>query len=223
VLPEPPRRRGGFVARVREDTWVVSLHTRFESVLPRTYDDMAAFADSIEVPEVAAFLRRATLDGEIRSFRKPEAFWRRYDKVKEFPEGLLVLGDATSTFNPIFGQGMSVAALQACALDDVLAARSAAGRGFDGISSEFFPPAMVISRAAWSSSTVVDSAYEEVTGDVNPNAAQNVKVMRGLRKLIVDDAKLHADMVAVGQMTAPGDRLMTPELLARALAAADSS
>ena len=80
MLPEPPTKRGGFVARVHEDTWIVSLHTRFEKELPKSYQEMLAFAESIEVPDVADFLRRATLEGEIRSFRKAEAVWRRFDK-----------------------------------------------------------------------------------------------------------------------------------------------
>ena len=223
VLPEPPTKRGGFVARVHEDTWIVSLHTRFERELPRSHQEMLAFAETIEVPDVAAFLRHATLQGEVRGLRKGEAVWRRFDRTERFPDGLLVLGDAIASFNPIFGQGMSVATLQACVLDDVLTERSARGAGLDGISRDYFPAAMAITRAAWGSSTAVDSAYEEVTGDRNPNAAQNTKVMRGLRKLIADDPKLHADMVAVGQMTTPGDRLMTPELIARALAAAEST
>ena len=139
------------MARVKDDTWIVSLHTRFEKDLPRNYDEMVAFAATMEVPEVADFLRRAVLDGEIRSYRKGEAFRRRFEKATRFPEGLLVLGDAMASFNPIFGQGMSVVSLQACVLADLLAARSAAGAGLEGLSSEFFPQAAVISRAAWSS------------------------------------------------------------------------
>jgi 2-polyprenyl-6-methoxyphenol hydroxylase-like FAD-dependent oxidoreductase len=232
VLPEPPAKRGAFVARLMDDRWIVSLHTRFESDLPKTYQEMVAFAETIEVPDIAAFLARAALDGErgergengeIRSYRKGEAVWRRYDKAERFPEGLLVLGDAMASFNPIFGQGMSVASLQACALDDVLTARAANNAGLQGISKEFFPLAATIARAAWNSSTAVDSAYQEVTGDRNPNAALTTKVMIGLRRLIVDDPQLHADMIAVGQMTASGDRLLTPERLARALAAAESA
>jgi 2-polyprenyl-6-methoxyphenol hydroxylase-like FAD-dependent oxidoreductase len=222
VTPEAPAKRGAFMGRVKDDTWIVSLHTRFEKDLPKTYDEMVAFAATLEVPDVADFLRRAVLEGEIHSYRKGEAYWRRFEKATRFPEGLLVLGDAMASFNPIFGQGMSVASLQACVLADLLAARCAAGAGLEGLSTEFFPKAAVISRTAWSSSTAVDSAYEEVTGDLNPNAAQNTKVMRGLRRLLIDDPKLHADMVAVGQMTTPGDRFMTPELLERALAAADA-
>ena len=222
VLPEPPAKRGGFVAMLQDGAWIVSLHTRFEKELPKTYDEMLAFAETIEAPDVADFLGRATPESEIRSFRKGEAIWRRFDKLTRFPDGLLVLGDAMASFNPIFGQGMSVAWLEAGALDDVLAARSASGSGLDGISGEFFPAAMTVSRAAWNSSTLVDSAYDEVTGDRNPNAARNIHLMKGFRRLLHDDPQLHADMIAVGQMTATGDALFTPDRMARAMAAAET-
>ncbi|MFN0025607.1 MAG: FAD-dependent oxidoreductase [Acidimicrobiales bacterium] len=221
VLPEPPITRGGFVALVEDGLWMVSLHTRFERDLPRTHDEMVAFAETLEVPDVADFLRRATPQGDIRSFRKSEAVWRRFDKAARVPEGLLVLGDAMASFNPIFGQGMSVAWQEAVALDGLLADRSARNAGLHGLSAEFFPAAMPISRAAWSSSTLVDSAYEEVTGDRSPNVAQSLQLMKGVRRLLEDDPQLHADLVAVGQMTAAGDMLFTPERVARALAALD--
>jgi len=221
ITPEPPAKRGGFVARLHDETWIVSLHTRFEQPLPKNYDEMLAFAETFEVADVAAFLRQASLLGEVRTFRKTQAVWRRFDRAERFPEGLLISGDAIASFNPIFGQGMSVAALQACALDDVLTERLSNGSGLGGIAKDYFPLAAMISGAAWGSSTAVDSAYEEVTGDRNPKAAQNIKVMRGLRRLIIDDPKLHADVFAVGGLMKPGAQVMTPEVIARAIAAAE--
>ncbi len=220
VNPTPPRKRGGIVISNEDGAYLVSLHTRFEKQLPTSLAEMIAFARDIEQPDVVDFLEHATIKSRVRSYRKPHATWRRFDKLDRFPQRLLALGDATASFNPIFAQGMSVACMQACALDDVLQARSAAGNGLDSVAREFFPPAMLISRDAWNSSTAVDAAYEEVTGDVRPRTEQAILFTRAIRQLIVDDADLYADFVGVGQMTTSLSQLTRPDRMERIMAAA---
>lgn len=222
ALPRPPHKRGAFVWQIEAGQWLVSLHSRFEKQLPESGDEMLAFASTIEVPDVADFLKQATVAGPIRTYRKPHATWRRFDKCEQFPNGLLALGDAIASFNPVYGQGMSVAWLQASALRDILQRRAGEVAGLDGLAAEYFPAAMNFSREAWNASTLVDAAYEEVTGDTLPGAEQSLVFLRAIRTLLEDDPALHADYMGIGQMTTPATALRTPERMARIMSAAAS-
>jgi 2-polyprenyl-6-methoxyphenol hydroxylase-like FAD-dependent oxidoreductase len=107
VLPSPPNKRGAFVSLIEHGKWLVSLHTRFEKKLPATQKEMIEFASEIETPHTADFLKEAKVLTPIRSYRKLEATWRRFDREANFPDGFLLVGDSVASFNPIFGQGMS--------------------------------------------------------------------------------------------------------------------
>jgi 2-polyprenyl-6-methoxyphenol hydroxylase-like FAD-dependent oxidoreductase len=71
-------------------------------------------------PQVIAALRASEPLGEVSAQHYPASVWRRYDKLNRFPKGFLVIGDAVCRFNPVYGQGMTSAALQAAALHDCL-------------------------------------------------------------------------------------------------------
>ena len=74
---------------------------------------MCALADTILPAHVAAALRQSQPIGEVAFHKYPTSRWRRYDKLDRFPVGIVPFGDAVVSFNPTFGQGMTMTSLQA--------------------------------------------------------------------------------------------------------------
>ncbi|MGC5263948.1 FAD-dependent oxidoreductase [Streptomyces cyaneofuscatus] len=100
------------------------------------------------------------MDGEPTTFYVRDSQRRRFTSLPRFPGGLVVIGDALASVNPIYGQGMSMATLQAAALARHLASPTPAHRP----ASRYFRRAAAIVNAAWQVSTTADLAQPHVTG-----------------------------------------------------------
>jgi 2-polyprenyl-6-methoxyphenol hydroxylase-like FAD-dependent oxidoreductase len=88
---------------------------------PHTFPEMCALADEILPAHVSTALRAGEPIGEVSFHRYPVSRWRRYDKLSRFPAGIVPFGDAVVSFNPTFGQGMTMSSIQAANLRTVLA------------------------------------------------------------------------------------------------------
>jgi 2-polyprenyl-6-methoxyphenol hydroxylase-like FAD-dependent oxidoreductase len=88
---------------------------------PHDFSGMCDLADEIVPPHVAAALRLGEPVGDVAFHKYPTSRWRRYDKLDRFPAGIIPFGDAVVSFNPTYGQGMTMTSLQAGHLRRVLA------------------------------------------------------------------------------------------------------
>ena len=206
----PGRPHGLGMLHSENDTW---MFTVFGIAGHEPDPDLSTMCEVVEdyaPAHLLAAIRAAEPLGEPTRHRQPSSQWRRYDKMRGFPEGLLVIGDAICSFNPIYGQGMTVAALEALALRDCLSC------GTMDLARRFFRAAAVPIRQAWELSANPDLSLPEIDG--------TPPLLTRLLNVYVDRVLTAAeyDPVAVNQffrVTAlidPATRLLRPSMIWRA-------
>jgi 2-polyprenyl-6-methoxyphenol hydroxylase-like FAD-dependent oxidoreductase len=114
---QPPRHtRSGIIAPVDGDRWTVSLIGRLGDHPPTDEDGFLDFAVGLRSPLLREVLQDAVPLTPIRGFKISSAYRRRFDQMARWPDGFVVAGDAVCTLNPVYAQGMSVAAIGALGL-----------------------------------------------------------------------------------------------------------
>ena len=159
IIPSaPPDRRGAAMLALEGDRWMVTLFGLLGDHPPTDAEGYLNFARSLPAPDVFNAIRDAEALSDPLPFKYPSSRRRRYERLEQFPEGYLAFGDAICSFNPIYGQGMSVAALQARALASSLEA------GLDGLAKRFFTAAAKVVDNPWLMAVGGDLRYEGVDG-----------------------------------------------------------
>ena len=130
----------------------------------------------------------------------------------------MVLGDAISSFNPVYGQGMSSAALQANALRELLTQRADGEHALDGLAPAFFTKAAEVIFTPWTLAAGSDFAYPQTTGERPANAAEGARYFTALEALAVEDLEVSKIIVKVFQLAQPLSALFNEPLLSRVLA-----
>jgi 2-polyprenyl-6-methoxyphenol hydroxylase-like FAD-dependent oxidoreductase len=206
----PGRPRGVGMLHCENDTWVFTVMGIAGNEPPCDFAGMCEFVADCAPPHLLAAIKSGEPVGVPARHRMPTSQWRRYDKMHRFPEGLLVIGDAICSFNPIYGQGMTVAALEALALRDCLAG------GTKDLAQRFFRAAAVPIRQAWQLSTTADLSLPEIEG-TPPLAARllNRYVDRVLTASEYDTVAFD-QFTRVTSLIDPATRLLRPAVMWRA-------
>lgn len=209
----PPNRRSGVVLAQENDRWIVTLVGYLGEAAEPTHAGMREYARGLPTRAIYRLLREAEPLSEPTCMRFPFSQRRRYELLAEFPEGLLAIGDTLCSFNPSFGQGMSVAALEALILQDCLA------RGGDRIWQRMFRESAKVIDTPWTIAVGADLGFPEVEGKRTAVGGAIGRYVSALRRGAVRDGQLALAFLRVAQLIDPPAALLAPRLMLRTLRA----
>jgi 2-polyprenyl-6-methoxyphenol hydroxylase-like FAD-dependent oxidoreductase len=220
VLPQPPHnRRGAFILPAEGGRWVVTLAGRYGDKPPDDEAGFFAYVKNLRTPTAHNALRSAKRQTGFSRYGLKASRRRHFESVTNFPHGLLPFGDTICRFNPIYGQGMSVAAKEACLLRDLLAGASSEGQGINGLAATFLNEAQKIIETPWSSSAIPDYGDPLTEGPRPPDLEKSLKFGAALFKAAAADPAVHKVMSEVQHLLRPGSAYQNPEIADRIKAA----
>lgn len=210
----PDRKRGGVVLPMEGNRWHVTLFGMAKDYPPTDEAGFMAFAQSLASPRVAEVLRQARPQSSIAGYRRAENRLYLYDQLPRYLEGLIVLGDAVYALNPVYGQGMTVAAMGSLKLGECLQTYRAKG-SLNGLPQQFQKALRQIVAGPWQMATGEDMRWPGTEGgqaiDFPTRMVQ--KYMNQVMVAMGHNPKVTAQFFQVQQMVAEPTTLLSPRMM----------
>jgi 2-polyprenyl-6-methoxyphenol hydroxylase-like FAD-dependent oxidoreductase len=215
TFPRPPfEKRIGYLFPVENNQWSVALSGTLKDYPSGEDEGFRDFLKNLPSPMMYEALKKATPTGPILTHKLPSNQWRHYEKMAFLPDGLLITGDAVCSFNPIYGQGMSVSALDALTLDNLLQqqARSKGKANLTGLTKKFQKQIAKNIKGPWLVAISEDLRYPETEGK-RTGFIKFLKWYTGRVQFLANRDKYAAEkfLRVIGMASAPTS-LMTPRL-----------
>ena len=153
--PELPR--GGIAQTVEDDVLQVSM-AEYGATPPTEMNAFVEYAKSLPQPDLFRWMDNAEPIDQVKTQKVPASYRRHFDRVKGLPEGLLALGDSVCAFNPVYAQGMTVAAVEAETL------RKCLKESHEKISKRYFRAIRPVTDITWQMGATNDLCIPTVPG-----------------------------------------------------------
>ncbi len=163
ILSKPPNiPRGGVIMEIENGDCIVTLAGANKDYPPTDEAGFLDFAQHLLSPAIYEIIRDAEPISNIYGYQRTENRWRHYERFTHWPEGFIVMGDAACAFNPIYGQGMTVGAIEAVALGKLLS--EYAGQSSQGMAKAFQAQLAKEIETPWLMATGEDLRYPGTVG-----------------------------------------------------------
>jgi 2-polyprenyl-6-methoxyphenol hydroxylase-like FAD-dependent oxidoreductase len=214
----PQSWTGGLIENVENEQWIVTQFGYFGDHAPADDDGFLERAQSLAAPDIADFLAIAEPVSDFRQFGTRQCKMLRFEKLDNFPERLLVIGDAVCNLNPIYAQGMTKAAREAGHLWDSLSDHLKQTDSMDGFADTFrrtLPAAGA--EWAWQLTSGNDLGYPQTTGERQPAGAFMGWYMKRLFLRSAKSLDARKRLFDSLMLVNPPDHLMKPGMILHAL------
>ena len=214
TLPNAPEEsRGGLLAPAENGSYQLALIGRGEDIPPISENEFRRYARELWTPTIYNAIKNAKRLTEIRPYSFAESRWRHFAQVSDFPRGLLPIGDAICRFNPVQGQGMSVAVREASLLFDLLGRFN--GDLLSTLAHDFLTKAENLIADPWAMSAIPDFIYPETTGVRPKNLEERLNFQKELGRLAARDAAVFELLIDVRNLLKPLGELDNPSITSR--------
>ena len=199
------------------DRWMATIGGRHGDVPPGDPEGFLTYARALRTPTIYTAISHAKrLDGVAR-YGFPESVRRHFERLDVFPSGLLPIGDAICRFNPVYGQGMSVAAQEACLLQRLLQRLGGDSNPIAGLAPAFFAEVQPLIETPWSVA-ILDFVFPDTRGKRPADFETTLKFGAALIRLAAEDPAVHKLTAEVQNLLKPRSVYLDPALMQRALA-----
>jgi len=216
----PHHKRAAAAFPIEGDRWVVTAGGWQRDHAAADPAGFAAFAAGLPAPQILELVKSCEPVSDLETRQFPASRRRYFERLRRVPAGFLALGDTICSFNPVYGQGMTAAILEALAL----------GRALDQFGSaspemirSYYREAGGIVQTPWLMATGGDFAYPETKGP-KPFGTDllNWYARRAMLAAHVD-TRVHQVLIDLQHWLAPPSALMRPGTMIRAFRAARRS
>jgi hypothetical protein len=212
----PDSGRGALLAPIENNQWIVSVGGNHGDAPPGDMDGYLGFVKGLRTPTIYDAIKNAKRVGEIARFLLPCSRRRHFETVQRFPRGLLAIGDAICRFNPVFGQGMSVAAQEAVILHRLLLARTGDLDPLNKLADAFFVAIQEVLETPWGVA-MNDFVFPKTRGQRPADFEQRIQYGIALFRLAAEDASVHKLMIEVNHLLKPRSALREPKIAERVI------
>ncbi|HFK1762943.1 glutamate synthase [Bacillus wiedmannii] len=206
----PDNPYGVLIQTIEDHRYFVTFSGYANEKAPQTDEDFYNFAENLSISNVTEFLNKAEAISDIKTYKIPYQVRRRFDLVNNLPERLLVVGDAHCRFDPVFGQGVSVAAMEAHQLQLLLQRRQILDKAF---TQQFYKRTVHIIQTPWEMTTTEISRHPQLKRELSIKQKFQQWYTKQIYQLSAIDSDVYIRLVRVMNLIRSPLHLFHPKVL----------